>query len=377
MRYRRLPIEIESPEQLGYDRIRNNLAESSVRDLRLDAIDPGLGERLAGLVLAYGDHLGRPDLRSSIATHWSMAPEEILTTPGAVAALFLVHSALLAPSDHVVVAAPNYATNLETPRAIGADVTVLEARREDDWRIAPERIAAAMTARTVLVSLTSPGNPTGTVIARPDLDRVLALVEAHPRARLLLDETYRDLADGVPSEPVAARSSRAISVSSLSKAYGVPGIRLGWLASRDAELLETLLAAKEQIVIANSVVDEAIGAAVLEARGMWLPRLRAEVAAHRSIVDAWIAASSFEWVRPTGGAVGFPRIRPDRADGVDLDRFHRILFEEHGTIVGPGHWFGQPDDAFRLGFGWPTTERLRAGLEALEAALAAAAGPTP
>lgn len=370
MRYRRMPIEVESPEQFGYDRIRCYLAESSVRDIVLGDLDPALPERLAGLVLAYGDHLGLPALRERIAALWGVDASEVLVTPGAAAALFLVSTAILDRGDHAVIARPNYATNVETPRATGADVTFVDATREDGWQVDPERVAAAMTDRTVLVSITTPGNPTGVVIPEAELRAIVGIVEAHPRARLLVDETYRDLTFGSPTPPSVTMSDRVIGVSSLSKAYGLPGIRLGWLATRDATLRETLLAAKEQVVIASSVVDETIALAALERRDRWLPRLRDGVAAARATVAGWVHDSPFDWVLPAGGAVGFPRLR--REVDLDVDRFYDVLFREHRTVVGPGHWFEQPRTSFRLGFGWPTPGELTEGLDALSDAAASA-----
>lgn len=365
-----MPIEIESPEQFGYDRIRYNLAESSVRDLVLGEIDPDLPDRLARLVLAYGDHLGLPELRGHIGRLWTVPDDAVIVTPGAAAALFLVNTTLVRPGDHVVIARPNYATNVETPRAIGADIAFLDTTWEGGWQVSAEAVAEAMSDRTTLVSLTTPGNPTGAVIPETDLRAIVEVVERHASARLLLDETYRDLAFGPPTTPGAALSDRVIGVSSLSKAYGIPGIRIGWLATRHAALRETLLAAKEQILIANSVVDETVALAALEGRERWLPALRAGVLAARDVVASWIDGSPFEWIAPRGGAVGFPRFR-DGLD-VDVDAFHRSLFDDHGTVVGPGHWFEQPRRSFRLGFGWPSPAELAGGLEALSAAAVAA-----
>src|SRR5271154_2277624 len=121
-----MPIEVESPEQLGYDTITNNLSESSVSDRRL--ADLGLDATIdfaLGLPLAYGDHLGDPELRAAIAAGGAgLQPDDVLVTPGAAAALFAVATSLLEPGDHAVVVRTNYATNLETPRAIGADLAV-------------------------------------------------------------------------------------------------------------------------------------------------------------------------------------------------------------------------------------------------------------
>jgi aspartate/methionine/tyrosine aminotransferase len=369
MDYRRMPIEIESPEQLGYERIANNLAESSVADavlgdFRLD---------LATLVLQYGDHAGHPDLRAAIAADLlpsgrsPLRADDILLTPGAAAALFIVSTTLLGPTDHVIVARPNYATNLETPRAIGARIDALDLRYEDGWRVDPDRIAALLRPETRLVSLTSPHNPTGQVVDAPTLRAIVGLVERHGRARLLLDETYRDMTFGERLPPVASLSERAIGVSSLSKTDGLPGIRLGWLATRDAALRARFLAAKEQILITDSVVDEAIGALAFERRPERLPVIRAGIDRALSATRRWIEGQDvFEWVEPRGGVVGFPRVRPGIP--LDPDRFYPILFERYGTVVGPGHWFEQPRTSFRLGYGWPTLERLEAGLESLSAA---------
>ena len=168
VRYRRMPIEEESPEQLGYGRIRRNLAESSVSDASL----ADLGVDLGGLVLQYGDHLGLPALREAIAADAPGAvADDVIVTPGAVAALFIIHTSLLEPGDHLVVARPNYATNVETPRAIGADVTYLDLTFEDGWAVDPARIAALMTPRTKLVSLTTPAQPDRDDPGRADAQR--------------------------------------------------------------------------------------------------------------------------------------------------------------------------------------------------------------
>jgi len=297
--------------------------------------------------------------------------DDVLLTPGAAAALFLVATTLLGPGDHIVVARPNYATNLETPRAIGARIDHLDLRYEDGWRVDPDRIAAMLRPETRLISLTSPHNPTGQVLDQARLLAIVEIVERHGRARLLLDETYRDMTFGGPLPPVASLSERAIGVSSLSKTDGLPGIRLGWLSTSDRTLMERLLAAKEQVLITGSVVDEAIGAEVVRRRADRLPGIRAGIDRHLAIVRDWMAGQeAFEWIEPRGGVVGFPRVRPELS--LDEDRFYATLFERHGTIVGPGHWFDQPRRYFRLGYGWPTTERLEEGLAALSSAAAVA-----
>jgi DNA-binding transcriptional MocR family regulator len=133
---------------------------------------------------------------------------------------------------------------------------------------------------------------------------------------------------------------------------------------RDPELAETLLAAKEQMVICGATIDEAIAGRVLANRARILPPIVADVRARLAIVREWIGAQdSFEWIEPTGGVVGLVRFKPHVA--VDAERFYARLLAEHGTYVGPGHWFEVSDRHFRLGFGWPPEPELRAGLVAL------------
>jgi aspartate/methionine/tyrosine aminotransferase len=368
VRYRRIPIEEESPEQLGYGRIRRNLAESSVSDAALGDLASGL----EGLVLQYGDHLGLPDLREIIAADApGVVGDDVMVTPGAVAALFIVQTALLEPGDHIVVARPNYATNVETPRAIGADVTFLDLAYDDGWAVEPARIGELMTPRTKLVSLTTPHNPTGTTLDDAALREIVGLVE-RSGARLLIDETYREMTFGEPLPVAAGLGPSVISVSSLSKTYGLPGIRIGWLMTRDRALRDRFLAAKEQILISGSLVDETIALAALRRRPAWLPSIRSRINEAFTLTAEWLHDHErLEWIPPQGGVVGFPRIRPEVGWAVDPDEFYRVLFEEHGTIVGPGHWFEQPRSYFRLGYGWPTLAELREGLDAIDAALEA------
>ena len=172
---------------------------------------------------------------------------------------------------------------------------------------------------------------------------------------------------GDPLPMAATLSPRVIGVSSMSKTYGLPGLRIGWLTSQDEEHMETFLAAKEQIFISGAVLDEELAARVLARRNTILPFLHETVREHLATVREWLeAGETFEWVEPRAGVVCFPRIRSD----VDVDRFYRTLLDDYGTYVGPGHWFDQDRRHFRLGFAWPTHAELVRGLESLELAAA-------
>jgi aspartate/methionine/tyrosine aminotransferase len=369
MRYERMPIEIESPEEMGYRSITCNLTESSVSDAGLDDLDLDL----AGLVLAYGDHLGHPGLRETLASDpgsGAIGAGDVLVTPGAAGALFAISTALLERGTHVVVASPNYATNVVTPRAIGADLELLELRFDEGYALDLERLAAMIRPDTAFVSLTCPHNPTGTMLTLAELDAVIELVESRG-TRLVVDETYRDMGRPEPLPVAAGRSPSVISVSSMSKTYGVPGIRIGWAMTTDHGLGTTLLAAKEQMVICNSTIDEEVALQVMRRRPERLPHIRDQIDSHREIVTRWIAREpALEWVEPWGGVVCFPRIT--EASEVDVEVFYEVLNRNHGTYVGPGHWFDQPRAHFRLGFGWPATPELEEGLAAISHALTAA-----
>ena len=371
MKYRRMPIEEESPEQFGYDRIRYNLTESSVRDRSL----ADLGIELRDLLLFYGDHVGNESFRGLVTEAAGGAGsgvdrDDVLVTAGAAQALFIIATSLLDKDDHLVVVRPNYATNIETPRAIEADISFLDLTFEDGFRIDPEKLMALVTPRTRYVSVTVPHNPTGVMMDEADLRSLVGRVES-AGCRLLVDETYREMTFGELLPVAATLSERAISVSSLSKTYGIPGIRTGWLVCRDKELMATFLAAKEQIGICGSVVDEEIAARAFAQREAWLAELRPFIARRFSVVRDWIAGEEFmEWVEPGGGVVCFPRIKPEAP--VDVDEFYRVLGEVHGTYVGPGHWFEQDRRHMRIGYAWPSAEELEGGLAAISGSVRAA-----
>lgn len=364
MRYVRMPIEVESPEEYGYGNIRYNLSESSIRDRSLS----DLGLTVPNLTLLYAEHRGNPRLRELIAADQpQLSAADVLITGGAATALFIVSTSLLSAADHLVVVRPNYATNLETPRAIGCSIELIDLRFEANFRLDFHELAAAITPRTRLVSVTCPHNPSGVMLTEEELRRLVALTESKG-CYLLVDETYRDLSFDGPLPLAATLGQHVISVSSLSKAYGIPGIRTGWLISRDPKLQEIFLAAKEQISICGSVVDEWIAEQVLARRAAILEPILAEMRERRRWVSDWIGQEPLlEWVPPRGGVVCFPRMKAEPPGGTA--GFYRRLLETHGAYVGPGHWFEMSDSFFRLGFGWPTREELRAGLTAISKAL--------
>ncbi|HLK28918.1 MAG TPA: pyridoxal phosphate-dependent aminotransferase [Puia sp.] len=361
-----MPIEIESPESLGYDSIECNLAESSVRDVLFKEIDINLNE----LVIAYGDHIGKPALRELIAAnHKSINGEDVLLTVGAAASLFIINSSLLTEKDHLIVIRPNYATNIETPRAIGCEISFIDLVFEEKYALDIEKIKSAIRPNTKLISITTPHNPTGTMLSEEQLVALSKLAEKN-NCYLLVDETYRDISFHSPTPLAATLSKNVISISSVSKAYGIPGIRLGWLITRDKNLQHLFLAAKEQIYICNSIVDEEICHQYLIKKEKYFPSIQKEVKINFDILKNWIGNHKYlEWVEPSGGVVCFPRFKNEV--NIDIEKFYKTLLEDYKTYVGPGHWFEQSKRSFRLGFGWEKQEAFEKGLKNLDRAIKA------
>ncbi|KAI9151318.1 putative amidohydrolase YtcJ [Paramyrothecium foliicola] len=364
MKYARMPIEVESPEEYGYEKIKYNLSESSVTDQTLVS----LGVTIPNLTLLYNEHRGSTRLRELIvADSPNLNSGDVLITGGAAGALFIIATSQLTSSDHLVVVRPNYATNLETPKAIGCEITHVDLKFESGFQPDLEDLRGAIKENTKLVSITTPHNPSGTVISEDVLGQIVALTKSRG-CLLLVDETYRDVNYGPPVPVAASLGSHVISVSSLSKSFGIPGIRIGWIIAQNSELLDTFLAAKEQISISGSVIDEYIAEEVLSRRHDILAVTEKEQRERLEIVEDWIDKEELlEWVKPSGGVVCFPRMKQTPPGGTDA--FYSRLLDKYHTYLGPGHWFEMSDTYFRLGYGWPTREELQGGLEAISKAL--------
>ena len=351
-----MPIEIEAPEGYGYENIDCNLSESSFTDQRLTE----LGISIDDLLLLYGDHKGKPDLRELIASAINLPGDDVLVTPGAAAALFIIATSLLDKGDNMVVAKSNYATNIETPRTLGANISNLNMSFDNEYKLDLNELESLISPTTKYVSLTYPHNPTGAMIDEETLKKLIHIIE-EKETYLLMDETYRDMSF-VPQLPVAATlSKRVISVSSMSKSYGLPGIRIGWLICQDRNLMETFLAAKEQIFITNSVIDEEIAYQYLLNKEKYFSPVKKTILKNFGILKSFIQNQNIlEWVEPKGGCVCFPRIKKEI--DVDSKKFHEVLLNNYSTYVGRGHWFEEDDRYMRIGYSWDKTEKLEKGL---------------
>jgi aspartate/methionine/tyrosine aminotransferase len=317
------------------------------------------------LRLGYTEAPGHPLLRAEIASLYEgIAPDEVLVFSGAEEAIFIVANVLLGPGDHAIVTWPAYQSLHEVARATGADVTLHELRAGEGWTIDLDRLRSQLTPRTRLVVVNVPHNPTG-ALPDPATFRAIADIAADAGATLLSDEVYRFL-EHAGAERLTAGADvgpHAVSVGVLSKSFALAGLRIGWLATHDAALLDRAARFKDYTTICASAPAEILGLVALRARDRVLDRSRRIVDANLARLDAFFErqAGRIEWVRPRGGPVGYPELRT----GVPVDRFAEELLATEGVLIAPGSIFSHPGNHFRLGFGRSDLPAALAGLERL------------
>jgi aspartate/methionine/tyrosine aminotransferase len=340
-----------------------DIGESAVKCLSLGDID--IDPR--NIVFRYGHHRGKPELRERIAAQYDgFTPDQVVATTGASEANFCVVSALVKPGDHVVIEHPNYPSLYEVPRSLGCSVSLFTLRYEDRFKPDLDELKRLVTPQTKLVSLTHPNNPTGSKISEDELRQVIELVESMD-TYLLFDETYRDMDLDHPLPPVATLSPKVVSISTMSKCYGLPGIRIGWLATRDPFLLAETLAIREQGSITNNALGEEVAIHVLSEKERYLDKAKRRIENNLRIVSAWMdEQEDFEWVAPEAGVVCFPRIKA-RVE-VEPETLYRRLAEEYKTFVLPGRCFEMDERHFRVGFG-ADGEEIETGLRNVNKAL--------
>lgn len=333
------------------DPVRYDLAESTSPSLRLaDLVDPN---EMADLTLGYGTSRGDTELRELIGSEAGVDGGQVLVTVGAIEAMFLLAQDRCSPGDRVLLTTPCFPPARTVPEALAVDVDIVPLEFDDGYRLDLDALSHALTARTRLVSLASPQNPSGVRISDAELSGLLGAVEDRaPEAVVLVDETYRESTYGDAPVPrsVASLSPRVVTCASLSKAHGAPGLRLGWLTTADPELYERLRNAKFLATIACSTTDEFLAVQLL--------RRRTQVLAPRSVMlqralgelEHWLRDQPLESVRPDGGAMCCLRLPRDLvADDAVADFYARL--SEREVRVAPGSWFGEDDRVFRLGFG--------------------------
>jgi aspartate/methionine/tyrosine aminotransferase len=348
-----------------YHMTASDIESMTVADL-LALATPEDRNALDTLWLGYTETWGSRELRAEIArTYEAMALENILCLAGAGEGLYAVAKVLLQAGDHVLVPTPNYQSAETVPLSV-CEVTGIPLRRtapllgpgtqaRGGWRLHPEDVRAAIRPNTKLLSLNFPHNPTGMLMTREDLDAVIALCRHHG-IYILCDEVYR----GVELEPadqmphIADVYERGISLNVISKAYGLPGLRIGWIASQDTSLLQKVERYKHYLSICNSAPSELLTLVALKARGGILARNHALLQENVMLLEQLFAdfPGVVDWQRPQGGCVAFPRCTAPQGG----EAFCRKLIEESGILLLPSSIYASeltdvPQDHFRIGFG--------------------------
>ena len=347
--------------------VRHLLCASDVEAWRLTDLlalaDDETSALWADLRLGYAESTGHPVLRAEIATLYdTVAPDDVLVFAGAEEAIFCLSNVVLGPGDHAVVTWPGYQSLYEVGRAAGASVTLHDLREADGWALDVDRLLAAVRPSTRLVVVNAPHNPTGMLPGREEWDRLTAEL-SNRGIHLLADEVYRylevDEADRLRAG--ADAFERGISLGVMSKSFALAGLRIGWLATRDRDLLARCAAFKDYTTICSSTPSEILALIGLRARDRVLTRSREIVTSNLARVDAFFAdhADRLAWVRPRGGSIGFPRLLGPES----IDAFAARLVEREGVLLLPGSAFEHPGNHFRIGFGREDLLEALAGLE--------------
>ncbi len=345
-------------------------AESlSVREL-LAMATPEEREEFEGLWLGYTETFGAPDVRQAIATTFkNRQASEILCFAGASEGIFAANSVILDSDSHAIVVTPNYQSHETLPLAI-CEATGVPLDPDDGWSLDIDRVAQAIQPNTKLVTINFPHNPTGAILP---LDRYQALIEL---CRLhgiyiLHDEIFNGLGPtGTEHLPfIADEYERGLSLNVMSKSYGLPGLRVGWIACADANIILKMERMKHYLSICNSAPSERLTKIALNHRDELFSRNCKLVDGNLEKWDAFFRRHPdlFNWQRPDGSCTAFPRYKG--ADGVD--QFCRSLVEESGVLLLPGSIYqselgATPVNRFRLGFG---RKGLDEGLAAFESHL--------
>jgi aspartate/methionine/tyrosine aminotransferase len=347
---------------------RYDLAESTSPPLLLgELLTPEARDRLDALSIGYGTTPGDAELRTLVAKDFAVDPDQVLLTTGGIGAMFLLAFVTLEAGDHAVVTTPCFPPARAVPESLRAEVTAVPLSFDAGYRLDVDAVLAAVRPRTRLVSLASPQNPSGVRMAAADLaDLVAGLASVAPDAVVLVDETYRDGAyDGAVPPSAAALGPQVVTTSSLSKAYGAPGLRVGWLTATSGPLYERLRRAKFNTLISASGVDEMLALEVLRQRSRVLEARRSVLRAGLATLSSWAASQPLvSLLPPDAGALCCLRLAPS----VDPGRFYDAL-ASLDTRVSRGSWFFESDRVFRLGFGHLPPDLFAAGLDRLGSAL--------
>lgn len=315
------------------------------------SLSDGAAETFAALPLGYADSRGDPGLRQAVCPLYdSLTPDDLLVHVGAEEAIFTFFASLLSPGDRVIVQTPCYRSLRDVPAALGATVVEWPGRQENGWIPDPGFLKKALREKTRAVVVNFPHNPTGALPDAGTFREIARLCDA-AGAVLFSDEVYRFL-EYDPADRLAAAcdiSDTAVSLGVMSKSFGLAGLRVGWVATKNAPVLAGMARIKDYTSICGSPATEFLATLALKQREQVLARTRTITLENLAAARAFMArrADRFAWAEPKAGPIAFPCL----TDGGDAAAFAERLLAATGALLLPGRVYGQYRSHFRLGFG--------------------------
>ena len=314
------------------------------------AFEPEARERFHSVWLGYTESQGSPGLRGEICgLYETIQPEQVLVHTGAGEAIFLFMHAMLRPGDHLIVHSPGYQSLSEVARGIGCDISLWQAHEQEAWALDVGELRGLLRPNTRVIVLNTPHNPTGYLMSRSDFDSVDEF--ARENALLLFsDEVYRESEyDPALRLPAACDlGEHAVSLGVTSKTYGLAGLRIGWIATRNRDVYSRMAALKDYTTICNSAPSEFLAELAMRHRKELAARNLGIIIGNLIVVDGWMARfpDRFSWVRPQAGSMAFPRLLKD-----DVETFCDALVHQAGVLLLPGTAYDDSENHFRLGLG--------------------------
>jgi aspartate/methionine/tyrosine aminotransferase len=349
------PFAMERMQSTYENQVDFNLSESGVQPLRLGELvdEAGARDTLLAEGLRYTQSNGSVALRELIAAQYRGAtPDHVEVTNGGAEANYLATWRLVEPADEVVLMVPNYMQTWGLARAFGGTVQRWPLVAPDGaghWQIDADALGRLVTDRTKLIVICNPNNPTGARFESPDLDRIAAIADRHG-AWILSDEIYRGAErDGRETPTMWGRADRVIVTGGLSKAYGLPGLRIGWLVAPPAFVSSTW-SYHDYLTIAPGALSDALARRALEptVRRRILARTHAILGANFPVIAEWLDAHGglFTYAPPDAGAIVYVRYH----HAMNSTELVTRLREAKSVLVVPGDHFGM-DGYLRIGYG--------------------------
>ena len=365
------PFEMERMQSLWWHLVDVDLSESGVQPMSIRELLGPVADAEAFLATRLGYPLseGSLDARANIAAWYPGATAEHVTiVNGGSEANLLTLWTLLEPGDRLAFMVPNYLQGKGLGPFFGDGTDTFKLRRRDGrWSLDLERLERTVTKRTKVVMVCNPNNPTGAVLTEGEMDAIVGVAE-RVGAWIVSDEIYRgaEVDTDVSSPTFWGRSERVVITSGLSKAFAMPGLRIGWVVA-PPELIREVWIRHDYTTLSPGIVSDGLAAFAMqqEIRENILARTRAIIRANLPPLEEWIAAHGelHSYVRPVAGAIAYVRYDlPERSTAL-VDRIR----EEQSVLLVPGDMFGL-GRGFRIGFGLPEDE-LRKGLERVGVAL--------